>query len=179
MANEEISQTTDTQPQRRPVSLGKPQHRPERPVRRYFSWIFSLSGCLLIGGGIFLWQGVFHPTSDRALTSTAQAPGACGSRLPFDWISQQLPPYLHLMVAEVTSRVRAGQDIQDIVAAQGVSPQQLYGIETKIMQDANARWINQGCISQQNARENMRRFQALTMTQVNENFTDFYKRKLS
>jgi RNA polymerase sigma factor (sigma-70 family) len=107
--------------------------------------------------------------------ATIKRTGPGGHRLPWNWIKEQFPAQLHLTVEQMKAEVQAGKNVQEIAAAQGISAQQLYDIETQIYHEANTRWLQQGQISQQGFDENAQRFQTVPQAAVNEQITSFYK----
>src|SRR5262249_386975 len=90
-------------------------------------------------------------------TGTGLPPGCTGARIPVDTVQQETANGLHLMVDQVKTQVQAGKTIAQIAAAQGITQDELRSLEIHALQVANARWLQMGCITQQDVDSNMQR----------------------
>jgi hypothetical protein len=87
---------------------------------------------------------------------------------------QQTAQGLHLTVAQVQARVLAGQTIEQVASAQGLTATQLHDVEVQALQYANQQWQSQGCITQQDVQDNMQRDTG-SAAYMDEEFTSWFK----
>jgi len=169
-----------------PQAQFSPLHKPRRRSKHPIVFVLPVMGCLVLlaGGGILLWQFA-HPSQSskpppgqggRSSSGQLTPSSGCTSRLPGDWIAQQLPPQIHLTEAQVKTEVQSGKSVQAIAAAQGIAAQQLYQVELHIMHAGNVRWQQQGCLSQSEYNDNERRAKAMTPAEMDRFFTSLYQR---
>ena len=158
-------------------------HKPQRHRgwRRSTVLLVLLGGVIILGGGgVLAWQLLAQ--APAAGTSGAPKGGAGSSlpsgctsaRIPVDVVAQQTATGLHLTVDQVKTQVQAGKTIAQIAAAQGITPAQLRALEIHALQVANARWLQMGCITQQDVDSNMQR-DVGTPAYMDEEFTDLFR----
>jgi hypothetical protein len=124
------------------------QSKPQRRSRwRPLSLLLLLGSVLVLGGGTLLvWQLVSHqPTLQKADVTIDCAHYPSGYH---DALRQELAQGLHVTVTQVTAQVRAGKQIQDVAAAQHVSPDQLSGLERYAYKVTDVQLVHGGCMSQ-------------------------------
>ena len=159
--------------------------RPERRSgRRMRAWLFILCGCFILlgGAGVLAWQLTSHANAPVGPSSTptsssqsAKQPVGCtGAREPVDVIQQQTAQGLHLTVAQVQAQVLAGKTIAQIATEQGLTAAQLHDVEMQALHTANTRWQSQGCITQQDVQDNLRRDTG-SAAYMDAEFTDWFK----
>jgi len=159
------------------------QSKPQRRSRwRPLSLLLLLGSVLVLGGGTLLvWQLVSHqPTFQKShVTFATQQP----TPLPQpsvvtidcrhypsgydDALRQELAQGLHLTVTQVTAQVRAGTSIQDVAAAQHVSPDQLSGLERYAYKVSDVQLVHGGCMSQDTAEKHLHE----SASDLNHDFT--------
>src|SRR5262249_9029949 len=139
---------------------GEPEPTLPRKPQRHRGWrrstllLVLLGGVIILGGGgVMAWQ-LLPPA---AVKSGGLRPGCTGTRIPFDTARQETANGLHLTVAQVQTQVRAGKTMAQIAADQGLTSEQLRALEIHALQVANARWLQMGCITQQQVDSNMQR----------------------
>jgi len=145
---------------------------------------------MVLGAGTWLsWQIVSHqPTLLKATLqkATGTIPTQQPSPLPQpsvvaidcarcpsnydDALRQELAQGLHLTVSQVAARLRAGKSIQEIAAAQNISPDQLSGIERYAYKVSDAQMVKGGCMSQATATKHPRE----SNSALNHDFTLLY-----
>ena len=155
-----------------------------RSGRRVGAWLLILCGCLIILGGasVLAWQLTLHIGASVGSNSTparsgqsAKQPAACtGAREPVDVIQQQTAQGLHLTVAQVQAQVLAGKTVAQIATEQGLTATQLHNVEIQALHTANSRWQSQGCITQQDVQDNLRRDTG-SAAYMDAEFTDWFK----
>ena len=151
---------------------------PRKPQRRS-GWRRStllqllLGGVIVLGGGgVLAWQ-LLSPAAGK-IGGLGLPQGCTGARIPRDTIRQETANGLHLTVAQVQTQVRAGKTMAQIAAAQGLTPEQLRTLEIHALQVANARWLQMGCITQQDVDSNMQR-DVGSPAFMDEEFTDIFR----
>ena len=87
---------------------------------------------------------------------------------------QQTAQGLHLTVAQVQARVLAGKTIAQIATEQGLTATQLHNMEIQALNTANNRWHSMGCITQQDAQDNLRRDTG-SAAYMDEEFTSWFQ----
>lgn len=130
---------------------------PHRRPQRAWWGVVAVTALLfsLMGGGLalFVMSSVVH-TSSGSKSAMPQVKG-----FPFEKFIQ-IPPYssivqkdvgtgLHLDPKEITARLKSGQSMVDIAAAQGVSASQLATIEMNAFNDVLDNAVSSGAINQQ------------------------------
>jgi hypothetical protein len=112
----------------------------------------------------------------NAVSSGGQkTPGTCSSRLPWDWIAQQLAQRLQLTKTQLKTEVVSGKSVQAIATARGIAAKQLYQMELQLMHAGNVRWRKLGCLSQSDYNDNEQRANAMTPAEMDEFFASFYQ----
>ncbi|HEY0755998.1 MAG TPA: hypothetical protein VGD98_18715 [Ktedonobacteraceae bacterium] len=170
-----------------PAEASRLTERPERRGgRRVGGLLFILCGCLLLlaGAGVLVWQLTLHagttPSASSGNTPTSsnkpvkQPTGCTSAREPVNVIQQQTAQGLHLTVAQVQARVLAGKTIAQIATAQGLTAAQLHTVEIQALQSANQRWLDMGCITQQDVQDNLKRDTG-SAAYMDEEFTGWFK----
>jgi hypothetical protein len=174
----------------REPSEGRPdlRNKPQRRSRWHpLSLLLLLGGVIVLGGGALLvWQlGSHQPALQKStfqkanVTFTTQQP----TPLPqpsvvtidcahypsgyHDALRQELAQGLHLTVAQVTAQIRAGTSIQDVAAAQHVSPDQLSGMERFAYKVSDVQLVHGGCMSQDIAEKHLHE----SASNLNHDFT--------
>jgi len=142
------------------------QSKPQRDARqRRSSLILIMVGGLILVGGLVALLFFFSHSSTPGSTSASsnsnnQGKGSSqctGERLPVDTIQQETASGLHLTVDQVKTQVSSGKTIAQIATEQGLSQSQLHDVEINALNVANNRWVQLGCISQQDVSSNMQR----------------------
>jgi len=160
--------------------------RPKRRRKRVGALLLILcGGLLLLGGTVALtWQLTPHADTNTSThagntpvssSQSAKQPASCtGAREPVDVIQQQTAQSLHLTVAQVQARVLAGKTVAQIATEQGLTAAQLHSVEIQALHTANNRWLNMGCITQQDVQDNLRRDTG-SAAYMDAEFTDWFK----
>jgi hypothetical protein len=149
-----------------------PQSKPLRRSRRRLLFFSLLLGTLIaLGAGTWLaFQLVFkQATPHKAIFQKAgiTIPTQQPSPLPQpsvvtitcadypsgydDALRQELAQALHLSVPQVAASLRARKSLQEIAAAQHISPDQLSGIERYAYKVSDVQMVKGGCMSQATA----------------------------
>lgn len=115
-----------------------------------------------------------NPRVMPADTKPKPGQNLCAPRLPWDTIRQQLARELHLSVAQVRARILRGTPIQNVAAAQHISPARLHTSELHALEVGNERWIRLGCNTRQEGDAYMRIYRRMTRAQLTEEFTSLF-----
>lgn len=115
-----------------------------------------------------------NPRSTQAGAKPKPGQNLCASRLPWDTIRQQAAREMRLSVAQVRARILRGKPIQNVAAAQRISPTRLHTIELHALEIGNERWIRLGCNTRQEGDAYMRVYRRMTRAQLNEEFTSLF-----
>ena len=170
---------TQAQNTSQPHVLSKPERRSGGLTKRTFSLMMLLAGILVLlsGGGLLLWQLTTHSGNSNGtgtqpvLKATSTGSNACGPRLPWNVIQQELASELHLTVSQVQGKIRTGKTIQDVASEQGFTQAQLHTFELHAYQVGNEQWKGQGCLTQQDFVSNQQRYSSETPQMLNDDFT--------
>jgi uncharacterized protein (DUF433 family) len=166
-----------------PASQTSFQQRPQRcrGWHRSTLLILVLGGIIILGGGgVLAWQLLSHSTpagtsgAPKGSAGGGLPPGCTGARIPVDTVQQETANGLHLTVDQVTTQVQAGKTVAQIATARGITPEQLRALEIHALQVANARWLQMGCITQQDVDSNMQR-DVGSPAYMDEEFTDYFR----
>jgi hypothetical protein len=174
--------------QLREPSEGWPDLRskPQRQSRwRPLSLLLMLGGVIVLGGGTLLvWQLVSHQPALQKSTVTFATQQSNPLPQPSvvtitcahypssydDALRQELAQGLHLTISQVTAQLRAGTSVQEVAAAQHISPDQLSSIERYAYKVSDVQMVKGGCMSQAEASKHPHE----NASDLNQDFTLLY-----
>lgn len=167
----------------------EPTSRHSRRMPTNLLAALSLIIGMALGVGLVLgWQWVAHtgtPATPQSMDNTPAAPQSTtnassdekgsgptskdNDRPQYFWdtLKAHTAQGIHLSVAQVKAKLRTGQHIQDIAAAQGVSLEQLHTIEINAFQAADNEMVRHGFTTQANIGYDMQRWRQEETMQLN------------
>lgn len=132
-------------------------------ARRRVRWgrLSLLLGCIIVVGGVLLWQVASHPgNAATPLFPAASGSGPLSPPVPLttmysESVKEQVAHGLRLTVAQVTAQLQAEPtpDLRGIGKQQGLAQDQLYRLVLKALQTADDRMITSGTWIQRQADE--------------------------
>ncbi|HTK06067.1 MAG TPA: hypothetical protein VL485_02775 [Ktedonobacteraceae bacterium] len=185
-----MSQDTkeNKQPEEIVTHLGSKPQRQTRSGLQPLPIVIGVVLLIVVIGAVVLVKSNVFSTQSTTATNANPAPGAgsassggsklpegcTGARLPSAVVLQETANGLHMTVSAIQAEVTAGKTVSQVATAQQISANQLHDIEVNALQTANNQWVQKGCISQQDAANNMKRDTG-TATYMDAEFTDRFK----
>ena len=156
MSQKQFRESYEEQPDLR----SKPQRRSRKPL---FFLLLLFVAILILGGGALLIsqfplvQKLAYQKANVTFSSQEPTRLRQASVVPLDCahypssynaaLRRQLAAELQLAVDQVTAQIRAGKAIQDVAAAQNITPDQLSGMERYAYKVSDFQMVQGGCMS--------------------------------
>jgi hypothetical protein len=144
------------------------ENAPVAPRRSKWSLLSLLLACMIVVGGILVWQIAAHSGSSGGSTNSETSQPAEGSTSPLmppvpltatydEMVEQQVAQELNLTVAQVTAQLQAQPtpDLRGVGKQQGLAQDQLYQLVLSALQTVDNHQVTSGLWTEPQADEEM------------------------
>jgi hypothetical protein len=156
-----------------PEQIEPAASHPEEPRKRswHVSAMIASAGVLVVAVVAFSILWFLHPSTAPGTNPTHVVPAGQGcTKIPLEVrtvVKQQLALGLHLSIEQVTAKLQAGESLETLATAQGLTAEQLQTLEINAYQTAVGQQAREGHATQQDAEHAVAQIRGYAQTELN------------